>query len=75
MSRIFTKFSEFSESDKLLRHEMGSIQCSCLSHVSSWQCGSILISHTRGGCVADSSPFNCNQIFFVAEFSKFTENI
>ena len=28
-----------------------------VSHVSGWHCGSILVSYTRGGWVAVSSPF------------------
>ena len=30
------KFSEFGKSDKSLKHELGSIERSCLSHVSCW---------------------------------------
>ena len=33
---------EFSESDRLLKHELESVQRSCISHVSCWCCGSIL---------------------------------
>ena len=58
MSRTFTEFSEFRESDKSLEHELGSIQRSCLSHVSCWHCGNILDSHTRGGRF---KPFYCVQ--------------
>ena len=58
MKQEFTEFREFWETDKSLKHEFGSIKRSCLSHVSSWRCGSILISYTRGGWVAGSSPFS-----------------
>ena len=34
---------------------------SCLSHVSSWCCGSILVSYTRGGRF---EPFYCNDKYF-----------
>ena len=44
----FNEFSKFKESDKPLKHELSSIQRSCLSHVSCWCCGSILVSYT--GC-------------------------
>ena len=33
MEHEFTEFSEFGESDDLLKHELGSIERSCLSHV------------------------------------------
>ena len=51
-SRTFIEFSdlnELRESDKLLKHELGSIQRSCRSQVSCWCCGSILVSYTIGG--------------------------
>ena len=51
------EFTEFGKSDKSLKHELGSILRSCLSHVSCWCCGSILVSYTRGGWVAGSNPF------------------
>ena len=33
-------------------------------------CGGILVSHTRGGCVAGSSPFTVMTNIFVTEFSE-----
>ena len=39
-------------------------------HVSWWHSGSILVSHTRGGCVAVSSPFTVMTNIFVTEFSE-----
>ena len=61
--RTFAEFSEFRITDKSLKHELGSILRSCLSHVSCWHCGSMLVSYTRGGSVA----------FFVTEFTEFSE--
>ena len=57
MKQPFTEFSEFKESDKSLKHKLGSIKRFYLSHVSCWNCGSILVSYTRGGWVAGSSHF------------------
>ena len=54
-------FTEFRETDKSLKNELCSIQRSCLSHVSCWPCGSILVSYTRGGRF---EPFYCNDNFF-----------
>ena len=42
-------------------------------HVSCWCCGSILVSHTRGSCMAGSSPFIVMTNIFVTEFSEFSE--
>ena len=42
----------------------------CPSHMLCWRCGSMLVSHERGGW--DSNPFAVMTIFFVTEF---TENI
>ena len=54
-------FTEFRESDKSLKHELGSIWRSCLSHVSCWHCGSILVSYTRG---TRFTSFYCNDKYF-----------
>ena len=69
----FSEFIKFSESHKSLKHELGSIQRSCLSHmclacavVAPW-------SLTQG--LAGSNPFYCNDNFLVIEFSEFKENI
>ena len=44
-------------------------------HVSCWCCVNILVSHTRGGCVAGSSPFTAMTNIFVTEFcEKFRKN-
>ena len=39
-------------------------------HVSCWYCSSILVSHTRGGFMADFSPFTVMTNIFVTEFSE-----
>ena len=49
---------EFSESDKPLKHELELVQRSCVSYVSCWCCGNILVLFTRGGWVTGLSPFN-----------------
>ena len=36
-------------------------------------CGSILVSHTRGGCVPGSSPFAVMTNIFVTDFNEFSE--
>ena len=41
--------------------------------MSCWHCGSILISHTRRGSVAGSSPFTVMTNIFFTEFSEFSE--
>ena len=61
MREIFTEFSEFRESDKSLKHEFGSIERYCPSHVLCWRCSSMLVSHTRGGW--GSNPFAVMAIF------------
>ena len=40
-------------------------------HVSCWCCGSILVSHKRGDCVAGSSHFTVMTNIFVTEFREF----
>ena len=45
------------------------------SHVSCWHCGSILVSYTRGSCMAGSNPFTVMTNIFVIEFNEFSENI
>ena len=47
MEKEFSEFSKFREFDKSLKHELGSIKRSYLSHVSCWHCGSILVLRTR----------------------------
>ena len=42
-------------------------------HMSWWHCGSILVSHTRGGYVAGSSPFTVMTNIFVTEFSEYSK--
>ena len=42
-------------------------------HVSCWHCGSLLVSHTRGGCVVGLSPFTVMTNIFVTEFREFSE--
>ena len=51
-------FAELRENDKSLKHKLGSIKRSNVSHVSCWRRGSMLVSYTRSGWVAGSSPFN-----------------
>ena len=48
MNQNFSEFSEFRESDKSLKEELGSIQRFSLLPVSCWRCGRILISFTGG---------------------------
>ena len=55
------EFSECSESDQSLNHELGSISRSCLSHVSCWRCGSILVSNVRD---SRFQPFYCDDKYF-----------
>ena len=45
---VFFEFSEFTESDKSLKHELGSLWRSSLLHMSSWHRGIITVSCTRG---------------------------
>ena len=42
--------------------------------MSCWCCGSILVSNTRRGLVASSSPFTVMTNIFVTEFKEFREN-
>ena len=59
-SRIFIEFSDFSEfgeSDKSLKHELGSIERSCLSH------GAVVASWFHTQEVAGSSLFNEKYFF------------
>ena len=70
MEQEFTEFIQSREFHKSLKHELGLISRSCLSHVSCWRCGDILVSYTRGGWVAGSSPFTV-----VTESAEFGENI
>ena len=62
MEQEFTEFSEFRESDKSLKHELGSFPRSCLSPVSFWCCGSMLVSYTKG---CRFEPFYCNDKYFL----------
>ena len=57
MEREFTEFSEFKESDKSLKPELGQAERPSLLPGSGLYCGSILVSNTRGGWIAGSSPF------------------
>ena len=61
------EFTEFREYDKSLKHEIGRF---CLSCVSCWHCGGILVYYTRGGWVAGSSPITVMTNIFVTEFSE-----
>ena len=72
MEQEFTEFGKFRESDKSMKHEWESIYRSCLSHVSWWCCGNILVSNTRG---ARFEPFYHSNYYFVTEFAEFNENI
>ena len=66
------EFSKFREFDKSLKHESESILRSCVSHVSWWHCGSILVSNTRGGRF---EPFTVMTNIFVTKFAELSENI
>ena len=48
-NRNSIEFSELRKSDKSLKHELGTIERSCLSHMSCWHCGSIMVSNTIDG--------------------------
>ena len=72
MEQEISEFSEFMKSNKSLKHELDSISRTCLSHVSCWHCGRILVSKATGGRF---ESFYCNDKYFVTEFSKFNENI
>ena len=68
-NRTFIEFSEFRESDKSLKHDLGSI----LLHVSYWCCGSILVSYTRSSKFEPSytrgsrfEPFQWIEQFFLS---------
>ena len=57
----FSEFRKFRESDKSLRHELGSVQGSALSSVSLWDYGIISLNYT--GCPGFQSynlPFDFN---------------
>ena len=73
MEQEYTEFSEFREFDKSVKHELGSIERSCLSHMSCWRCGSILVSHTRVGWVVGPSPFTVMTNIFVSEYLEKTQ--
>ena len=75
MEQEFTEYREFRESDKSLKHEMGSFSRSRLQHVSCWYSGSILVSYTRCSWVVGSSPFTVMTNIIVTEFNKFSDNI
>ena len=77
-SRTFIKFSqfrEFRESEKSLRHELGSVQGSALLTVALWLSGTVSVSYTGGPRFQPSYPPFGFLIFFVTEFSEFSENI
>ena len=61
-----SKLSEFWKSEKSLKHKLESIWRSCLSHVTYWHCGSILVSYTRDH---KFQPFNW-QIFLSLNSAK-----
>ena len=63
---------EFSYCDKSLKHILGSLLRSHLSHVSFWHCGSILVYYKRCG---KFEHFYCNDKYFVSEFCEFNDNI
>ena len=67
------EFSEFRESDKLLKHELKPILIFCLSHVSCWLRSTILVSNTRGGRFEHFYSKITN--IFVIEFSEISVNI
>ena len=64
------EFSELSECNESLKHELGSMSGSSLLPVSSWCCASISVSYRRG--------FRFEYYFyklFATEFINFSENI
>ena len=70
MDQKFSEFSEFRDSDKSLKHEMG-LNLQIIS-VSYWHCDSILSLTQK--VTGSTNPLK-NVIFFVAEFSEFSEKI
>ena len=66
------EFSEFRELDKSLKHKLGSIKRSYLSHVSCWCCDSILVLRTR---VARFKSSTVMRNIFVTKFAEFSKNI
>ena len=66
---------EFRETDKSLKHELGSVKRSCLLHVSCLHCGSILVSYKRSGWVACLSRFTVMTNIFLTEFAEVGKNI
>ena len=67
------KFTEFRESDKSLKHELGWIYISSLLPVSSWHCSDISVLYTRDSRFKYSNPFDLT--FFVIKVVAFSENI
>ena len=75
LSRTFKEFSEssdFRESDKSLKHELGSIKDTV-----SFMClaGTMVASWSLTQEVIGSSPFTVMTNIFVTEFAEFSENI
>ena len=69
-SRTFIEISKFRESEKSLKHELGSILGSSLLPVSLWHSGITSVSCTKDSGFKYSNSFN----YFVIEFSEFSEN-
>ena len=70
MEQEFTEISELRESDKSLKHELGSVKDPVSHTCVCRRCGSILVSYTRSGWVAGLSPFTVMANIFVTEFSE-----
>ena len=72
MERTFTEFSEFKESDKSLKHELGAIK-DPVSHMC--LAGTVVASWSVTQDVTGLSPFTIMTNIFVSEFSEFSKNI
>ena len=73
MEQKFSGFNEIKESDKSVKHEMGSIEIYCLLTVC--LVGTVVTSRSISQEVAGSSPFTVVKNIFVTEFAEFIENI
>ena len=74
-SKTFTEFSEFRESEKSLRLELGLVWGSALLSVALWLCGSVAfcLLHRKSWVPTLQSSFLI-LIFFVTEGKAFREN-
>ena len=67
--------TEFRESNKSLKHELGSDEGSSVLVVSLWQSGRISVSHMGGSGFEHRSNPSLKHYHFVTEFTEFSESI